>query len=87
MILLTFRPRIKRKESFSKIGMKIYVRDTHIDMIKSYENGELYCVFDSETQKFLIIDTTLRSFIPPQIRKMSPRLRHICGCKIFIISK
>ena len=56
----------------------IYIRDLHNDMRKPFDNGGLENVFDSVTHKFLISDTALRSFIPPKVRKMTPRLRHIC---------
>ena len=62
--------------------MEISVRDLQNDMIKPYENGGLASVVDSLTQKVLISDTTLRSFIPPQVRKTTDKLRHICGCKL-----
>ena len=39
------------------------------------------------THKVLISDTMLRSFIPPNDRKMTPRLYHICRCEICIIPK
>ena len=56
-------------------------------MIKQSDNGGLWSGVDSVIQKFLIKDTTLRSFIPPQVRKMNPRLRQICGCEICTITK
>ena len=56
-------------------------------MIKLYENCWLDNVVYSVTHKFLISDTTLRSFIPPQVRKITSRLRQICGCDIYIIPK
>ena len=55
--------------------MAIYARGIHNDMIKPSENGGLYSVFDSVTQKFLISDTTLRFLIPLQVCKTNPRLR------------
>ena len=58
--------------------MDIYVRDIHNDMIKPYHNGGLESVVDSVTNKFLIIDTELRLFIPPQVCKMAPKLYQIC---------
>ena len=64
--------------------MEIYVRGLNNSMLKPSENIGLESAADSVTQKFLISDTTLRSFIPPQIRKMTPRLHHICGCEICI---
>ena len=56
-------------------------------MIKPYDNGGLASVVDYMTQKVLIIDTTLRLFIPPQVGKITPKLCHIFGCEIYIISK
>ena len=67
--------------------MVIYVRGPHNGMIKPYENGEFASVIDFGTQKVLISDTTLRSFIIPQVRKMTPKLRHIRGCELCIIPK
>ena len=60
--------------------MDIYVRDLQNDMIKPFDNGGLESLVDSVTHKVLISDTTLRSFIPPQVRKMTPKLCQICGC-------
>ena len=62
--------------------MGISVRYLNNDMIKKSENGGLESVVDLVTHKVLISDTTLRPFIPPQVRKTTPRLRHICGCEI-----
>ena len=45
--------------------MEIYVRYIHNDMIKPSYNGGLEIVADSVTQKLLISDTTLMSFMPP----------------------
>ena len=35
----------------------------------------------------MISDRTLRSFIPPQVQKITPKLRQVCGCEICIIPK
>ena len=67
--------------------MKISVRDLHNDMTKKIENGELASIFDYVTHKVLKSDTTLRSFIPPQVRKITPKSRQICGCELCIIPK
>ena len=67
--------------------MEIYVRDIQKTMIKPYNNGWLVSVVDYVTQKLLISDIILKSFIPPQVRKMTLKLRHICGCEICIIPK
>ena len=60
--------------------MYIYIRYLHNDMIKTSYNGGLAIVVDTVTQKLLIIDATLGSFISPQVRKMTPKLRQICVC-------
>ena len=62
--------------------MEISVRYLHNDMIKQYDNGGLKSVLDPVTQKVLISETTLMSFIPPQVRKTTPRLRQICRCEL-----
>ena len=67
--------------------MELYVSYLHSDMIKQYDNGGLESVVDSVTQKYLINYTTLRSFIPPQVRKITPILRQICGYQLCIIPK
>ena len=67
--------------------MDISIRDIHNDMVKPSENRGLASVVDSMTQKVMIIDTTLRSFIPPQVCKMNPKLRQIYGCELCIIPK
>ena len=67
--------------------MVIYASYLHNDMIKEYDSGRLDSVFDSVTQKILISDTTLRSLIPLQVRKTTPKLCHICGFDICIIPK
>ena len=67
--------------------MDISDRDLHKDMIKPSDNGGLESAADSVAQKVLIIDITLRSFIPPPVRKMTPKLCQICRYKLCIIMK
>ena len=67
--------------------MEISVRDPQNHMIKPSCNGRLVSVFDSVTQKLLISDKILRSFTPPQLRKMATKLRQICECELCIITK
>ena len=45
--------------------MGIYVMGIQNYMIKPSDNGGLVSAVDSVTQKVLICDTILRSFIPP----------------------
>ena len=44
-------------------------------------------VINSVTQKVPTSDAKLRSFIPPQVLKMNPKLCQICGYAICIITK
>ena len=67
--------------------LNISVRGLHNNVIKLSYNGGLDIVADYVTHKLLISDTTLRSFLPPQVHKMTPKLRHIFGCEICIIPK
>ena len=67
--------------------MDISSADLHIDMIKPSKNCGLESVVDSVTNKSMISDTTLMSFIPPQVCKMTPWLLHICVCEILLITK
>ena len=78
-----FKPRIKYKGSVSNFLIDIYVRDIQNDTIKIFNNFGLQIVFYYVTQKVLIIDTTLRSFIQPHVCK----LYHICGYELCIIPK
>ena len=67
--------------------MEIYVRDIQNYMIKPFDNYGLAGVVDSMTLKVLISYTTLRSFIPPQVHKMTPKLCQVCECELCIIPK
>ena len=62
--------------------MDISVKNIQNNMIKPYENGGLESLVDYVAHKLLISDTTLSSFIPPQVYKTTPKLCQICGCEI-----
>ena len=47
--------------------MDVYVGDIHNDMVKLYDIGDLGILVDSATNRVMISDTTLRSFILPQV--------------------
>ena len=68
------------------MSTKVYVRDIQNYMIKPSDNGGLKIVVDYVTHTVLISYTTLRSFIPPQVSKITPKLRQICGCELCIIT-
>ena len=67
--------------------MEVYARGIHNFMTKPFYNCGLKNVVDSVTYKVLIIDTKFRSFIPLEVRKMPPKLCHICGYELCIIPK
>ena len=54
-------------------------------MIKLSYNIVLTSVVDYVTHKLLIIYSTLRWFIQPQVRNKTPKLCQICGCDLCII--
>ena len=66
----------------TKILIKISVRDLRNYMIKLYDYCGWASVVDSVTHKLLISDTTLRSFIPPQVCEITTKLCQICVCGI-----
>ena len=82
-----FNPESNQKEVFPKMLMWISFIDINNDMIKPSDNDMLESVVDCVTHRVLISDTTLRYFIPPQVRKMITKLRHICGWELCIIPK
>ena len=65
--------------------MEISVRGLQNDITKPSINGGMTSLVDIVTHKLLKSDRTIRLFIPPQIRKMTPKLRHIYGCDICIV--
>ena len=69
------------------MAMAISVRDLHNDMIKPFDNGGLASVADSVTHKLMINDTKFRSFIPPKVCEMTPKLRQICVYELCTITK
>ena len=58
--------------------MNISVRDIHNYTVKPSKNSVLASVVGSVAQKLLMSDTTLRLFIPSQVRKVNTKLRQIC---------
>ena len=67
--------------------MNISVRDIQKDKIKQLGKGELEIVVDYVTHKVLIMNTSLSSFTPPQVCKITHKLRQICGYGIYIIPR
>ena len=67
--------------------MDIYVSDIQYDIIKPSDNGGFVSVVDSITHRVMISDTTLSSFIPPQVWKITHKLRQICWYDLCPIPK
>ena len=81
-VVTVLYPQSDQNEVLPKMLLEISVMDLHNDMTKQSDNGGFPSIVDSVTQKVLISDKTLRTFIPPQVRKMTPKLHHIFGCDI-----
>ena len=79
--ILVLNPETNRKGIISKYLIEISIRELHDDLIKPPPTG-LPEVYDINKELLLISESTLRSFIPPKMRAMSPAQRQICGCEI-----
>ena len=55
-------------------------------MVSTTQEGVVKEGIDTDNS-IIIIDTTLRTIIPPQIKKMSACYKVMCGCKCCISTK
>ena len=62
------------------------VREPHNSLV-SYPNDGGLKDARNEDVKIIISDSTLRSFLPPQFKKMSARYKIMCGCECCISAK
>ena len=62
------------------------VRELHNNLVSATKDGGLKEAID-EDDNILISDYTLRSLLPPQLKKMSSRYKVMGGCKCCISSK
>ena len=85
-VVTVLYPQSDQNEVLPKMLLEISVMDLHNDMTKQSDNGGFPSIVDSVTQKVLIIDTPLRSFIPLQVLKNNLKLRQICGYELFIFN-
>ena len=69
-----------------KFLMQVSVRELHKNLVRYAKNGGLKGERD-EDDNIIIIDSTLRSLLPPQLEKMSSRYKVMCGCKCCISAK
>jgi hypothetical protein len=84
--LLVLNSETREKEQVGKLLLEIYVRELHNSLIGKEEDGGLACARDANGN-VAISDTALRYLLPPQLRKMTPRHKQMCGCKIYIIAR
>ena len=62
------------------------VRELHNSLVSDPNDGGLKDARD-ENGKIIISDSTLRSLLPPQLKKMSARYKIMCGCECSISAK
>ena len=62
------------------------VRELHNSLVSEPNDGGLKDARD-EDYNIIISDPTLRSLLPPQLKKMPARYNIICGCECCISAK
>ena len=62
------------------------VRELHNSLVSDPNDGGLKDARD-EDGKIIISETTLRSLLPPQLKKMSARYNIMCGCDVVFLLK
>ena len=69
-----------------KLLLHVSVRELHNSPVSDPNDGGLKDARD-EDGKIIISDSTLRSLLPPQLKKMSARYTIMCGCECCIAAK
>ena len=69
-----------------KLLLQVSVRELHNSLVSDPNDGGLKDARD-EDGKIIISDSTLRSLLPPQLKKMSARYKIMCGCECYISAK
>ena len=69
-----------------KLLLQVSVRELHNSLVSDPNDGGLKDARD-EDGKIIISDSTLRSLLPPQLKKMSARYKIMCGCECCISAK
>ena len=62
------------------------VRELYNSLVSEPNDGGLKDARDKDG-KIIIIDSTLRSLLPPQLKQMSARYKVMCGCECCIYDK
>ena len=69
-----------------KILFHVSVRELHNNIVSATKDGGLKEARD-EDDNIIISDSTLRSLLPPRLRKFSSRCKVMCGCECCIYYK
>ena len=69
-----------------KLLLQVSAREPHNILLSDPNYGGLKDARD-EDGKIIISDSTLRSLLPPQLKKMSARYKIMCGCECCISAK
>ena len=69
-----------------KTLLYVSVRELHNNLVSATKYGGVKEARD-EDDNIIISDSTLRSLLPPQFLKFSPRYKVMCGCKCFMSAK
>ena len=69
-----------------KLLLQMSVRELHNRLVSDPIDGFLKDTSD-ENGNIIIRDYTLRSLLPPQLKRMSARYKIMCGCECCISSK
>ena len=66
--------------------LRVSVRELHNSLVSDPNDGGMRDARD-EDGKIIIIDSTLRLLLLPQLKKMSTRYKIMCGCECCIYAK
>ena len=77
------------RQRFAVVGLtfnQVSVRELHNSIVSDPNDGGLKDARD-EDGNIIISDSTLRSLLPPQLKKMSECYKIMCGCEFCISTK
>ena len=69
-----------------KFLLQVYVRELHNNLVSDTDDGGIKEEIDAENN-ISFSDSTLRSILPLQLKKISSRYQVVCGCECYISAK
>ena len=69
-----------------KLLLQVSIRDLHNILVSDPNGGGIDDSRD-EYDNIIIIDYTLCSLLPPQLKQMSELYKNMCGCECFMSAK